>query len=167
MERLGLYDKDGKYLRESIDRKNKLLTPVGKYYKIVMVFIINNNKQFLIQKSSIKKGSMYEILSGHVIDVQTSHQTVIKELSEELSINIYDEDIIFFKTYIYNKSIQEVYYIIKNIELNKLVYQKEEVCFAKWYSIKEVKNLIENNKFRKKNILPFLELIESLKGDFL
>ena len=162
MEKLGLYNKYGEYLNETIDRKNKLLIPQGKYYKVVIVFIINDNKQFLIQKSSEKKGKIYETLGGHVAARNTSKETIIKELSEELSIKVVDKDIHFFKSYLHKKAIQEVYYIIKNIDLNKIIYQTEEVIYAEWCSVEQIRKLIKMNMFRKKNIIPFLQLIKLL-----
>ena len=163
MEILGLYDKNGNYLNETIDRKNKLLVPKDKYYKQVIVFTINNKGQYLIQKSSEKKGNIFETLGGHVKDKYSCKETIIEEFMEELSINVVKRDIVFFKKYIYNNSIQEVYYIRGNIDINELIYQSDEVSYATWFSIDEIKELIKNNKFRKKNIIPFLELIKYLE----
>ena len=163
METLGLYDKNGIYLKENVDRKNKLSIPKEKYYKIVIVFIINNKGQFLIQKASDKKGGIYETLGGHVKDKCSSKETIIEELNEELSINIEQQEITFFKKYTYNQCIQEVYFIRKDIDINKLIYQEDEVSFAIWLSIEEIKKIIASNNFRIKNIIPFLELIKYLE----
>lgn len=165
MEKLGLYDKNGINLNESICRKNKILTPKDKYYKTIIVFIINEQNKYLIQKASYKKGNIYETLSGHVKNTNTSIQTIIEELKEELSISIDIKDINYFKKYIYKNNIQEIYYIKKNINIEQLIFQKEEVSFAKWLNKDEIKELIKNNNFRKKDIIPFYELNKYLEEE--
>lgn len=44
-----------------------------------MVFIINSKGQILVQKSSERKGDIFEILGGRVKDKRSSEQTVIDE----------------------------------------------------------------------------------------
>lgn len=161
MEILGLYDINGNYLNKRIERSKKNTIVDNEYYKLVIIFIINDKGEFLIQKSSYDKGDIFEVPGGHVKDGHSSIDTLKLELIEELSLFVDDFEINYFNTFIYKNSLQEVYYINKNIDLSKLVYQTEEVSYAIWSSIDEIYNLINENKFRKKNILPFMKLLES------
>lgn len=167
MEILGLYDKNGLYLNESIERKNKTTIQDGRYYKVVMVFIINSKGQILVQKSSERKGNIFEILGGHVKDKRSSRQTVIDELNEELSLKCHPDEITFFKKYIYDdtkdKYIQEVFYITKDIDERCLKCDESEVSFVKWLYLEQINRLIDNGDFREKNIKPYYEFIRYLK----
>lgn len=162
MEYLDLLDKDRNLTGERILRANgKPNIPENKYINIINIFIQNNNKEFLIQKTSQEKGSVMATTGGFVKFGDTSIKTVIIEVQEELGLNINENEFQLFKSYENGSVFLDVYYMKKDIKINDMKLQKEEVEYVKWLSIDEIKELIKEDKFRKGNITPFLELIES------
>lgn len=159
MEYLGLYNDEGIYTNESIERSKKTEVPKGRYFRVIIVFIENSNGEFLIQKVSKEKGGIYATTGGHVKDGSTSLETVKEEIFEELGISI-NNGIELFKTYKYDKAYQDCYYVKKDIDINKINLQLEEVESVSWLSVEEINKLIEENKFRKNNIESLRELIK-------
>ena len=162
MEKLGLYDKNGTYIDEFVLRGEKHTLKDGKFYKVIILFIINSNDKFLIQKSSNIKGNIFETLGGHVLNGEKTSEAVIREAYEELHLNIMPQELHFFKRYFYKKSIQDVYYIKKTIDIKKMVLQFNEVISIELCRKEKIIKLIEKNQFRKKDIIPFMDLIEFL-----
>ena len=111
--------------------------------QIVTIFIQNDQKKILIQKRSQKKGGKYGITSGHTEAKETNIQGAKREINEELGIHIKECDFkLFYRTKI-NKTIYNLYYVKKEIDVSKLSLQKEEVEKVYWYTIEEIKNLIQ------------------------
>ena len=66
-----------------------------------------------------------------------------------------------FKTYKYKDAFKDVFYIKKDIDVNKLKLQLDEVEYVKYLSKDEIMELINNNgNIRKTNIDAFLDLIK-------
>ena len=156
-----LYDENKKITDKKIFRKKgcKLNVPKGYYNIVVLAFIKNSKGEFLLQKTSKNKGSVWAVTGGHVKSGSTSFNCVIDEINEELGILIDENDIKFFKTYKYETAFKDVYYIEKDIDVNSLVYEKEEVECAKYFTVDEINELINNNELRKTNIYAFLDII--------
>lgn len=162
MEYLDLLDNDRNLTGERILRENgKPIIPENKYINVIIIFVQNSDKKFLIQKTSKAKGSIMATTGGFVKSGDTSIRTVILEIQEELGLNINENDFKLFKSYEKDSVFLDVYYMQKNINIYDLTFQKEEVEYVEWLSIDEIKELIKEDKFRKGNITPFLELIES------
>lgn len=164
IEYLSVFDQYGNVLDEKVDRREKLNLEEGKYFKIVLVFIKNNNK-FLIQKCSKDKGENYAVTGGHVKYKTSSIDTACIEVEEELGIKISKDELKEFKSYTYEKGICDVYYLEKDIDINELKLQEEEVESVFWMTLDEIKQLIDNNLFRKGNIKPLFDLVKYLYGD--
>ena len=60
----------------------------------------------------------------------------------------------------YEDAFEDVYYTNKKIDIDKLTLQKEEVDSIKWYTVKEIKELIKKDEFRKGNIDAFNRVLE-------
>lgn len=164
MEYLDLYDVNGNLTGESIPRtKDKGNVPEGKYIKLVLIFIQNSDNKFLFQTTSECKGHVIATTGGHVQSGQTSKEAVINEVSEELGIDITNEDYKFIGSKIFKLAITDIYYLKKDIDLNNIILQEEEVESVNWLSIDEINKLISEDKLRKGNIEPFKEVLEYIK----
>lgn len=159
MEYLGLYDSNGNYTGERIERSKKKEVPNGKYFRIVIIFIQNSNGEFLIQKVSKEKGNEYATTGGHVQDGVSSIDTAKQEVLEELGLSLNSDDIILFETEQHPLAFQDCYYVKKDIDINILKIQAEEVDSVEWMTIEKINSLIEIGIFRKGNINPFIDLI--------
>lgn len=159
MELLQVFDENKNMLNESIERDKKKELPEGKYFMIILLFIENNNK-FLIQKTSESRESEYATTGGHVSFKDNALKTVIKEAQEELGLTLNENEIKEIETLKGKYGYVSIFYCNKNIDINKLKIQEEEVDSLYWMSIDEINELIKENKFRKSNIIPFQKVLE-------
>jgi len=164
MEYLDLYDINGNLTGESVPRtRDKSNVPEGKYIKLVLMFIQNSDNKFLFQITSADRGRLVATTGGHVQSGQTSKEAIINEVSEELGIDITNDDYKFIGSKFYKFAIVDFYYLRKDIDINSLVLQEEEVESVNWLSIDEINNLINEGKVRKGNIEPFKEVLKYIK----
>lgn len=164
MEYLDLYDIEGNLTGESILRtKDKSNVPDGKYVKLVLIFIQNSENKFLFQRTSEVKDHVIATTGGHVQTGQTSKEAIINEVSEELGIDITNENYIYVCSYFRRKAIIDVYYLKKDLDINKLVLQEEEVESVSWLSIDEIDKLIEQGEVRHGNIEGYKKILEYLE----
>lgn len=159
MELLQLFDENKNMLNESIERDRKKEVEPGKYFMIILLFIENNNK-FLIQKTSVNRESQYATTGGHVTFGDTALKTVIKEAKEELGLDLKESEIKEIETVKGKYGYIGIYYCNKEIDIDKLTIQEEEVESLQWMSIDEINELIKKENFRKSNIIPFQKVLE-------
>ncbi|GEM_PF-360737 len=147
MEKRDLYDENRKLTGETIYKGNTV--PKGKYYITVIIFIQNENNEFLIQKRVPEKDGKWATTGGHPISGQTSKQGIITEIKEELGINVEENNIVLIKTIKTEDDFVDIYYLKENVNMNKIKIQKEEVEEVKWSSETKIKELIEYGEFSK------------------
>lgn len=159
MELLQLFDENKNMLNEGIERDKKKEVPQGKYFMIILLFIENNNK-FLIQKTSANRESIYATTGGHVTFGDDALKTVIKEAKEELGLDLKESEIKEIETVKGKYGYVSIYYCNKEIDIDKLTIQEEEVESLHWMSVDEINELINEEKFRKSNIIPLQKVLE-------
>lgn len=160
-----LYDENKNLTGEKLFREKgtKLIVPKGRYSIVVLAFIENSKGEFLFQMTSKRKKNVWATTGGHVKSGQTSKEAIIEEIKEELGIDINEDEVILFKTYKYDDAFKDVFYIKKDIDINSLTYEKDEVEYVKYLTKDEILDLINNNgNIRKTNIDAFLDIIEEL-----
>lgn len=161
MEYLNLYDKLGNLTTEKGIRGVKTDKLVG----IVIIFIENSKGEFLIQKTSSARNSVFATTGGHVPFGSTFEEAIINEVKEELGIDITNENFVEVNTYIRDYYIQKVYYLRKDIDMNDIILQKDEAEYVKWLSKDIIDELIKNNEFRKSNIECYKYIINNTKPE--
>lgn len=146
MELLDLYDDNGNKLNKTVERGKKF---TEGNIMLSMAIIKNDNDEYLIQKTSKEKGSIYSLTGGHVVHNETALESVIREVKEELGIDISEDEIekISIDNHPKAPALVNLFLINKNINADNLKLQKEEVESVSWLSQEEVLDLIENNKF--------------------
>ena len=130
----------------------------GLWHKAVVVFIIStDNKRVLLQKrSSTKKlwPNLWDVSAGgHVLTGELGYQAVLRETKEELGIELDEADLRFIgavtsegiKGNIINKHFNEFYITHKDIKLEEIKLQTEEVQDIKWIDVEDLVRRIKNN----------------------
>lgn len=159
-----LYDENKNLTGEKLFREKgtKLIVPKGRYSVVVLVFIENSKGEFLFQMTSKRKKNVWATTGGHVKSGQTSKEAIIEEIKEELGIDINEDEVKLFKTYKYDDAFKDVFYTKKDIDINSLTYEKDEVEYVKYLTKDEILDLINNNgNIRKTNIDAFLDIINN------
>ena len=159
-----LYDENKNLTGEKLFREKgtKLIVPKGKYSVVVLAFIENSKGEFLFQMTSKRKKNVWATTGGHVKSGQTSKEAIIEEIKEELGIDINEDEVKLFKTYKYDDAFKDVFYIKKDIDINSLTYQEDEVEYVKYLTKDEILDLINNDgNIRKTNIDAFLDIINN------
>ena len=160
MEYLDVYDKDRNKTGKIIIRGDKSNITDGEYINLVLIFMKNSKNEYLIQKTSIEKGGVWATTGGHVKSGSDSRQTVIEEVQEELGLDISNDDFKLIDTNFFGHAMLDAYYMEKDIDIDLLKLQKEEVNFVKWLSQDDIYKLIEKGTFRKSNIDAFEKILK-------
>lgn len=158
MEKRDLYDINRNLIVKTVEKGQKI--PNNTYIMMVVIFIQNDNNEFLIQKRSTDKGGKWATTGGHPKSGETSLQGVITEVKEELGIEINNP--ILFKQANGKDTICDLYYIKKNINIEDITLQREEVDNVKWASINEINDLMNNNEFNKGHYMMFNDCLKFL-----
>ena len=104
-------------------------------------------------------------VGGHIMAKENDIEAVKRELKEELGID--SNSISFVKKIkeelnnknINNKEIVSIFILYQDIDINKLVLQKEEVSNAKWITKEELELMI-----KEKKVIPHHEEYEIIKN---
>lgn len=159
-----LYDENKKKTDKKLFRAKgtKLEVPKGFYNIVVIIFIENSKGEFLFQKTSKNKGSIWAVAGGHVKAGETSIEAIINELKEEMNLDIKKNEVKLLKTYKYESAFKDVYYLKKDIDIDSLICSKDEVATLKYLTKDEISKIIEKDEIRKTNIDAYLDIIKSL-----
>ena len=156
MEYFDVLNKRGEYINQIKNREE--CHKNGLWHKAVVVFIISSdNKKVLLQQRSANKKlwpNLWDITAGgHVLTGEFGYQTVIRETKEEIGVDINKNDLEFIggtiseniSSDIINRHFNEFYIVHKDLDINNIVLQEEEVQDIKWFDKEEVISRINDN----------------------
>ncbi len=137
----------------------------GIWHGAVHILIVNEEKTHtLLQKRCVDKElypDMWDVAVGGHISLNESALTSAKrELEEELGMDVSNLNIEHVKTVkeslsnngIISNEFVSIFIVYKDINLNELKLQKEEVSEANWFNKEQLNDLINNNQ-----IVPHIE----------
>ena len=150
MELIQIVDENGNFTGEVMDKeeahdKNLLHNEIG-------VFIINDNKQVLLQKRSANKRfnpNKWALCAGHVDAYESLEDAALREMKEEVGLEVDKEDLKPFAEREItiresNSHITYFYYVKSNKKESDFVIQEEELSEVKWFDIDTVIDMIKN-----------------------
>lgn len=163
MEKRDLYDKNKKLTGETIYKGEPI--PENRYIFVVLSFIQNSEGKFLIQKRSKQKDGKYASTGGHPKSGETSIQGIITEIKEEIGLTVTEKELelIYSDREDSKQVFFDVFYLKKDLDIDTLVLEKEEVESVQWYSITEIKKLIEDGLFLENHAEEVYRLIDIFK----
>ena len=161
MELLNVYDNEGNATDRVVPRGDKsVILNDNEHIGVVVVFIENSKGEFLIQKTSIKKGSEYSSTGGHVDAGETHLSSILREIKEELGIEVDESELEYLGFLLYDKPIRFMYYLKKDIDIKDIVVQEDEVEFVKYMNIDEIKEIINKGEMTKSHGIIFNKILE-------
>lgn len=163
MEYRDLYDEKRILTNETI-RKDEL-PPKGRYIQTVIVFIENSKHEFLVQLTSYEKKHHYTSTGGHPKSGESSIEGIVTEVKEEIGLDVKPYELTLFKTIKNDIGFYDLYYLKKDIDINKLVLQKEEVESVSWMTRDKIEELNSKGLFSKSHYKAFCDLFHFLDGD--
>jgi len=129
----------------------------GLWHRANYCFIFNSKGEVLLQKRSATKKlwpNLWDITAGgHVLAGEFGIQALIREIKEELGIDIEESEIKYLvgstscniKGDVINRHFNECYIVTKDIDISNIKLQEEEVSDVKWFTEEEILNRIKNN----------------------
>lgn len=147
------------YIGEKIGTVDKEIAhEKGLWHKSVHVWVVNDKNEILLQYRCADK-SLYPntwdvSFAGHISAGENSIEALIREGKEELGIDVDLDKLNYIFTnreeikyeQINSKEFVDIYILKQNVELDKIVFQAEEVSDAKYVPIGELFELVKQNK---------------------
>ena len=134
----------------------------GEHHLVVHVCIFNQKDQMLIQqRQPFKEGwpDMWDIsLGGSAVKGDSSRTAAEREAFEELGLSLDLSGIRPQLTINFPGGFDDIYLIDREVELDTLILQPEEVQAAKWASLDEILEMIDAGTFIpfRKNLIRLL-----------
>ena len=161
MELLNVYDNEGNLLDKVIPRGDKsVVLNDNEHIGVVVIFIENSKGEFLMQKTSVEKGSEYSSTGGHIDKGETPLSSIVREIKEELGIDVDSNELEYLGYLLYDRPIRFMYYLKKDIDIKDIVVQEEEVEFVKYMSVSEIKEIISKEEITKSHGIIFNKILE-------
>ena len=161
MELLDIYDDYGKTTGRVIKRGDKSVKlSKNEHIAVSVIFIENSKGEFLIQKTSKEKGGEYSSTGGHVNSGETPLESIKREVKEEIGIDISNDSIVELGYLLYDMPLRYIFYLKKDIDINSVQTQKEEVEYVKYMTIEEINKIIENKQITESHAIIFKKIME-------
>ena len=162
MEVLDVYDENGKALNKTVLRgADDSEFASGEHIAVSIIFIENDKGEFLIQKLPSGK---YSSTGGHVLSKEKPMDAIIRETKEEIGLTLEKKEIVDFGFKLFDFPVRFLYYIKKNVDLDTLVLDKNEVSSVSYMSEEKINRLIEDNRFNKGHAILFREILKYKYG---
>ena len=142
--------------------KTKLRSKVhrdGDWHKGVHIWVINNDNDILLQRRCATKDSnpnMLDISSaGHLQAGDSSQEAAIRELKEELDLDVTKDELIFIETIknslrytetFINNEFDDVYIVRTNKKIDEMKFQKEKISEIMYIPYNEFKKMVNNRQ---------------------
>jgi 8-oxo-dGTP pyrophosphatase MutT (NUDIX family) len=141
-----LYDEN----RQPLGRTHARGVPLekGTFHLVVEIWVITDDGHILIdQRQSDKyRGGLWECTGGAVIAGEDMITGAQRELREELGIEAEIEKLQLIYTYKHDDFFVDTYVLMKNIDLEALNFQEDEVTDAKLVMFNELISLQEKGQ---------------------
>lgn len=150
MEYWDIYDVNGNKTNKIRKKGDKL--EQGEYHLAMEAWIVNSNGNILIQKRSEKceiLPGVWGLTTGRMISGENTIEGCIREVKEEIGLNISKEDLNFVRRIFRTDLIWDIYLIKKDVEINQLNLQENEVSEVKWVSIDEFNKMLDEGSLFK------------------
>lgn len=160
MELVDLYDENRVPLGRTGERNAR--RKAGEYRMVVHVCVFDSRGRLLIQQRTLEKRvwpGLWDVSVGGGVDAgETSRQGAEREFREELGFPL---DLCGLRpsvTVNFNGGFDDFYILIKDLELDSLTLQEEEVQAVRWTALEEVLNMVDSGTFipYPKSFLQFL-----------
>ena len=164
MEYWDIYDKNKNKTGKIIQRGQRLLD--DEYHLIVHIWIKNSEGKFLIQQRSekVKNPLVWSATGGSVVAGEDSYSGALREMKEELGIDLSNEKGHLFDSSLYEEDNQkywcDTYLYFIDLDVEKLQLQKEEVKQAKYEKMEVIKQMMNDGDFF---IYDYLDELEKAK----
>lgn len=139
--------------------------PDGYYPMVVMVVIRNSNGEFLMQKRVESKGGDWGVTGGHPKSGETPIEGIITEVKEELGLDFSKENLILYDFGCDGKDCYKMYFVTKDIDIDDITIQKEELSEVRWFSMDELKRMVETHELNDDQIECFVKVCKYLEND--
>ena len=126
---------------------------------------MNDKNEILIQQRSSNRKmfpNMWANTGGACISGETSIETVIRELKEELNIDVNKEHLEFIATYKREKDYVDVWLLKENINTKDIKFIDGEVQDVKWVSIDEWFKMLKEGIAIKSSTDYFLNYVNKI-----
>lgn len=131
----------------------------GNWHKSVHIWILNENGDVLLQRRCPTKDTNPNMLdiscAGHLSAGDESLDAAIRELKEELDLDIREEELQFIKTLkktskytetFTHNGFNDMYILRTNKTINDMKYQEEEITEIFFVSYKKFKEMVKNRQ---------------------
>jgi len=149
-EYFDVFDINGNLIRKKELRGNPLNK--GEYRKIVQALLINPEGEILLTLRSANKSiapGLWECSAGCVLSGEATEDAVIREVFEEVGIELDLASGRMIKHFIEDDSLFELWTFPVDQTLEKLVLDYEEVESARYVSFYELEGIIQSGKATK------------------
>ena len=131
----------------------------GEWHRTAHVWVMNSREELLLQKRAATKEShpgLWDVsCAGHIAAGDTSRLAAVRELREELGLDIRPKTLHFLFTspsfFVLNdgafidRELIDVYLLKKDADLQRLVLQPEEVESVKWMPLEEFRAMVAHS----------------------
>ena len=149
MEYWDVYDKKGKWKRRVIKKGERLKN--NEYHIIAEGWILRDDGNFIIQRRALDKksfsGMWYCSAGGSVISRETPKEGMVREFKEELGIDISEDELSLKRIITERNTIFYIYLVRKNISLDEITLQEEEVMDVDLADPSKIKKMVEDKTF--------------------
>lgn len=144
MEMLDVYNDNGRKTGKVVGRNTKDENfNEGEHIGVALIYIENDKNEFLIQKTTEKKGGIYSSTGGHVKHGERPIDTIKREVKEELGIDISKEKLINLGHLFVDFPMRFVFYLKKDVDINDIHLKKDEVELVTYMSKTKIKQIIK------------------------
>ena len=168
-ELIDVYNSKKEKTGKVVERKRGALLEKGEFIISVTCWIINKDGKILLTQRKLDKhnGGKWEPTTGLVVSGESSLQGIVRELNEEIGININQSEIKLVKEIVEERTdvsfFRDIYLIRKDIDLRAIKYNDGEVVNAKYVTIDEFNSMLLKNEILE-YLRYFSTLYKKIKG---
>lgn len=147
-EFMDVYDENKNKTGKIINRKDRDKLNENEFVICVHCWIINSKKEILLTQRSmnVNRGGKWEDTHGGLRVGETSIDGMIRELNEELGINVNSNELKLVKTLKRKNVFRDCYILLKDIMLESIKFNDNEVMNCKYVTKNELKEIIESGE---------------------
>ena len=150
MELLDVYDSLGNKTGRIVERgKKDEIFSEEEHIAVAIIYIENDKGEFLIQKTSKEKGGHYSSIGGHINQGEDAFSAIIREIKEEIGVDVSNDNIISLGHICVDFPVRFMFYLKKNIKLNDITLQKDEVESISYMSADEIRDIQDKGLMNK------------------